>query len=180
MKALLLCGSVAQKSHTLALLEYVEELLKQNGFETVLWELKTTPLPVVVPEYHRDPMQHPEKMVKDFVTEVETADVVVLGSPLYHGSYSGVLKNALDNLRGDAFRDKWVGVVGNAGGLRSSHVQFSHLRQVVSTLVGYCAQTQIGTCPQDYAEVGGKYILQDLDMKQRCERLVKELVKQLH
>lgn len=175
MKALLLCGSVAKKSHTLGLLEYIQKLLQANSCETVLWDLKTTPLPFVLPEYHKDPTQHPDAVVRDFVAQVDSSHVIILGSPLYHGSYTGVLKNALDNLHGDAFRGKWVGLVGNAGSVRASHVQFSHLRQVVNTLVGYCAQTQIGTCAEDYSEVGGRYVLQDQDMKERCARLVKEL-----
>lgn len=177
MKALLICGSVAKKSHTLALLEYIQTLLQAKEHEAIIWDLKTKPLPFVLPEYHKDPTQHPDKVVKDFVAEVESADVVVLGSPLYHGSYTGVLKNALDNLRGDALAGKWVGFVGNAGGMRSSHVQFSHLRQVVNTLVGYSAQTQIGTCTEDYTELETGYTLHNPDMKQRCERLVNEFIQ---
>lgn len=175
-KILLLCGSTAQKSHTLALLQHIQALLKTKGCDTTLWDLKTAPLPFVLPEYHKDPTQHPEKVVRDFVAEVESADVVILGSPLYHGSYTGVLKNALDNLRGDAFRGKWVALVGNAGSLRASHVQFSHLRQVVNALVGYTAQTQVGTCKEDYEAHETAYALTDEGMQQRCERLVTELM----
>lgn len=135
------------------------------------------PLPIALPEYHGDPTLHPEKIVRDFVAEVEKADVIILGSPLYHGSFTGALKNALDNLRGDALHGKWAGLVGNAGGARASHVQFSHLRQVVNTLEGYTAQTQIGTCKTDYEDLAEKYVLRDQGMKERCERLVKELMK---
>lgn len=175
MKILLLCGSVAQKSHTLALLKYISDLLETKGELVTLWNLKTQPLPFVLPEYHKDPTQHPDETVRDFVAAVEDADIVVLGSPLYHGSYTGVLKNALDNLRGDALSGKWASLVGNAGGTRASHVEFSHLRQVVNTMNGYCAQTQIGTCRDDYEETEKGYILTNEDMKLRCERLVDEL-----
>ncbi len=177
MKTLLLCGSGAQKSHTLALLGYIEGLLQEKKCETVLWDLKAKPLPFVLPEYHKDPTQHPDAIVREFVALVESADVIVLGSPLYHGSYTGVLKNALDNLRGDAFRGKWAGLVGNAGSLRASHVQFSHLRQVVNTLVGYTTQTQVGTCREDYEELPDKFVLQNEEMQQRCGRLVHELMQ---
>ncbi len=176
MKALLLCGSGSEKSHTRALLEYLDGLFKEKGHETRLWDLTQSPLLFVLAEYHKDPTVNPDKTVRDFVAAVEESDVIVLGSPLYHGSYTGILKNALDNLRADAFRGKWVGLVGNASGLRASHVQFSHLRQVVNTLVGYTAQTQIGTAKEDYDELADRYVLRDQKMKERCDRLVDELI----
>ena len=131
MKVLLLCGSIAQKSHTNALLHYIEDLFIIEETDVLFWDLKTKPLPIAQPEYHRDPTQNPDKIVKEFVAEVESSPLIVLGSPLYHGSYSGVLKNALDNLRWNAFEGKWVGLVGNAGSMRANHAEFSHLRQVM-------------------------------------------------
>lgn len=176
MKVFLLCGSIAKKSHTNALLNYIKELFIAEKSEVLFWDLKAMPLPIAIPEYHRDPTLHPDKIVRQFVDEIENVDIIILGSPLYHGSYSGVLKNALDNLRWDAFEGKWVGLVGNAGSIRANHVEFSHLRQVVNTLVGYTAQTQVGACKEDYEEVLEKYILINDEVKERCQRLVEELV----
>ena len=177
MKVLLLCGSIANKSHTNALLHYIENLFIIEKAEVLFWDLKTKPLPVALPEYHRDPTRHPDKEVREFVDKIEESQIIILGSPLYHGSYSGVLKNALDNLRWDAFTSKWVGLVGNAGSIRANHAEFSHLRQVVNTLVGYTAQTQIGACNKDYEETLEKYILINDEVKDRCSRLVKELLQ---
>lgn len=176
MKVFLLCGSVAQKSHTNALLSYIEGLFASQGHEVIFWDLKARPIPFIIPEYHKDPTQHPDEVVRNFVDQIAQSDVVILGSPLYHGSYSGVLKNALDNLRGDAFRGKWIGLVGNSGSLRADHVEFSHLRQVVNALVGYTAQTQVGSSRDDYTELDERYELTDEGIKERCQRLVKELV----
>lgn len=180
MVVLLLCGSVAQKSHTLALLRHIERLFQDKGIRTNFWDLKTDPIPFVRPEYHRDPTQHPEKIVRKFVQAVEDVDVIILGTPLYHGSYSGVLKNALDNLRADPFRNKWVGLVGNAATTRADQVSFSHLRHVVNALVGHTAQTQVGTHRGDYEEQADAYVLIDEDIKERCQRLVDELLRQAH
>lgn len=82
--------------------------------------------------------------MRKFVKEVASLDALILGTPLYHGSYSGVLKNALDNLASDAFKDKIVGLTSNAGGMRNTQA-CEHLRSVVRTLYGYPTQTQIGT-----------------------------------
>ncbi|WP_375694260.1 NADPH-dependent FMN reductase [Bartonella sp. AD24XZML] len=46
---------------------------------------------------------HCDAKVYTFVKTIADADDVILASPVYHGSYSGGLKNALDNLDYDAF-----------------------------------------------------------------------------
>ena len=45
------------------------------------------------------------------------ADFFILGTPNYHGSFSGILKNALDHLNMDYFKMKPVGLIGNSGGI---------------------------------------------------------------
>lgn len=175
MNIFLLNGSVANKSHTKALLKYLQQLFEQIDTDTFFWDLKESPLPIVLPQYHRDPMEHPDSIVHEFAQEITNADGIILGSPLYHGSYSGVLKNALDNLHYDAFRGKFVGLVGNAGSIRADHVQVVHLRQVVKTLFGYTLQTQVETCEDDYELEKGEYQLFNEGILKRCQRLVDEM-----
>lgn len=177
MNVLVICGSIAKQSHTHNLLMYLEGLLKAKGVETVFWDLQTKPLPIALPEYHRDPMQNPGKNVKEFVTAVDAANAFVLGSPLYHGSYSGVLKNALDNLYYDAFRNKPVALVSNGSSIRSATQPCEHLRSVVRTLYGYALQSQIGTANVDYEDNGGSYKLVNDDIKERCLRMTDELIQ---
>ena len=175
MKVLIICGSIAKQSHTHNLLMYLEGLLKAKGAETVFWDLQTKPLPIALPEYHRDPMQNPGKNVKEFVTAVDAANAFVLGTPLYHGSYSGVLKNALDNLYYDAFRNKTVALVSHGHSMTSTPCE--HLRSVVRTLYGYALQSQICTAGDDYATSGSQYILENEEIKERCQRMADELIQ---
>lgn len=176
MNVLLVCGSIAKKSHTRGLLVHLENLLKKKGVETVFWDLQSKPLPIALPEYHQDPMQNPDQTVKKFVSEVDGANAFVLGTPLYHGSYSGVLKNALDNLYYDAFRNKPVALVSNGSSLRGTSTPCEHLRSVVRTLYGYALQSQIITGSEDYQSNGSQYTLVNEDIIERCARMTDELI----
>ena len=177
MKVLLLNGSVARKSHTRALLQHLKNLFEGKKIEVYVWDLLDKPLPHIVPEYHSDPSKHHESIVQEFVKLIDEVDGIVLGAPLYHGSYPGVLKNAIDNLRKDAFINKWVGLVGNTAGVRSDHVGLAHLRNVVKTAFGYATQTQVVTCNSDYEELSVEYVLKEKTIIERCERLVDEMVR---
>lgn len=177
MKILIVCGSTAKKSHTRGMLHYCEKLLIEKGAEVIFWDLLTQPLSIAIPELHENPMDTPNENVKEFNRAVKSADAFLLGSPLYHGSYSGALKNALDNLPGDAFRNKPVGLISSAGGARNAAHACEHLRLVVRALYGYVLQSQIGTGSEDYEDSEDGFELVSQDIKGRAERLVQELIK---
>ena len=174
---LLICGSIAEKSHTNALLHYIENLLQEKNASTRFWDLRIQPLIIAQPEYHHDPSKSPNEQVRTFSAAVEKADAIILGSPLYHGSYSGVLKNALDNLKSDAFKNKPIGLVSNSSGPRAGISACEHLRIVVRTLYGYALQSHIGTYRSDYTEEPTKYVLNDTEIQDRCHHFVDELLK---
>ena len=64
MRITLICGSIAQKSHTNALLKHIEKLLNKKGMETVFWDLKNKPLPIAIPEYHKRSLQNTQRFSK--------------------------------------------------------------------------------------------------------------------
>lgn len=177
VKILILCGSIAKKSHTRGLLHHIEKLLTEKDIDVVFWDLLSKPLPIALPEFHKDPFQNPNESVREFAKEIISADGFVLGSPLYHGSYSGVLKNALDNLHYNAFKNKPVALISNSSTSRNCAHACEHLRLVVRAIYGYVLQSQIGTCGDDYEEKEDCYELKDEEIKKRTEQMVHELIK---
>lgn len=176
MKILIVCGSTAKRAHTRGLLKYCQNLLEEKDVEVVFWDLLTQPLPIAIPEFHKNPMETPNDNVKLFNQEVMDAGGIILGSPLYHGSYSGVLKNALDNLPLDAFRNKPIGLVSNGSGVRNSAHPCEHLRLVVRALYGYVLQSQIGTGNEDYQWTEDRFVVINEEIKERASRLTNELI----
>ena len=81
--------------------------------------------------------------VAEYIAAVRQADAVVITSPGYHGTISGLVKNALDyleELRGDdrPYLDgRAVGLVAVARGWQASVSTLATLRQVVHALRGW-------------------------------------------
>lgn len=75
-------------------------------------------------------------------------DAFVLSSPVYHNSYSAVLKNALGHLSIDPLYYKQVGLPGH-GNNRSAR-SVDPLRAVVRGLHGAAIPTQVCASSQDY------------------------------
>ncbi len=176
MKTLLVSGSPTANSHTHAMLVCIAEALEAIGQTYEIWDLGEKPLPLSQPSWHVNPLNADVHAVCDFYGAVQGADAVVLGTPNYHGSYSGILKNALDCLTGDAFANKPVGVVSHGSNVRKSHQPCLHLTTVVMTMKGLPMLTQIGTDKTDYDSSSGLLKLTNGDCVDRCSKLADELV----
>ncbi len=155
---------------------YLEELLIKEGVETIFWDLGTKPLPIAIPEFHNRPEANPNKQVSRFAKEIREADGIILGSPMYHGSYSGVLKNALDNLPSDAFYLKAVGLVSHSSNARSCVKPCNDLRPIVRSLRGYATHAHIGTTDYDYRFASPGIYLKNQKIKLRGKKQIVELL----
>lgn len=80
---------------------------------------------------------------RSLVGELAKADGIILGSPGYHGSISGLVKNALDyaeDLRTDLrpyFSGRAVGCIATAGGWPGAVNTLGALRDIVHALRGW-------------------------------------------
>jgi len=96
LQVLAVAGSLHRRSATRAVVLHVAKRLKAEGCIVDVLDFETEPLPLYNPDtaYHApgfDALQ----------TRVERADVYVLGTPDYHGSISGAMKNFLDHFWGE-------------------------------------------------------------------------------
>ena len=73
---------------------------------------------------------------------VREADAVILGTPMYHGSYSSPLKTALDYCGFEEFEDKTVGLLAVAGG-GFPVTALEHLRSVCRALNAWVIPHQV-------------------------------------
>ena len=104
-------GSLRVKSYTRMALRLGLRGAEIHGAQTHLIDLRDYDLPFC----DGDDSHYPPDVFR-LRREVGSAHGIILGTPIYHGGYSGVLKNALDLMGSDEFRGKVVGVVATAGG----------------------------------------------------------------
>lgn len=170
INVLLISGSIGEESYTRSLTALITNVLNEKGADAYHWNLREQPLPIMVPELRDDISNHPDTNTREFGKLATNCDAFVLASPIYHNSYSGVLKNAIDHLRNLHFTYKAVGLAGH-GGNRSSQA-VDHLRIVGRAVSAIVIPTTVCTDDDDFE--GNK--ITNSGILKRVERFCDELV----
>lgn len=173
VRVLVLGGSLRERSYTRALSNEVANAIVHARGAPTQWDLRASPLPMADPRFHRDPSVHTDDRVRRLVALACDCDAFVLASPVYHNSYSGLLKNALDVLAIRQFAYKPVGLVSH-GGNRSTQA-VDHLRIVVRGLRAVAVPTQVCTADDDYGDSQSRLALVAPDVHHRLRLLATEL-----
>lgn len=119
-------------------MRYVLEAAERAGARTQLISGPALELPMYQPEN-----PHRSEAARHLVAQLALADGIILGSPGYHGSISGLVKNALDyaeDLRTDPrpyFSGRAVGCIATAGGWPGAVNTLGALRDIVHALRGW-------------------------------------------
>jgi FMN reductase len=110
-------GSVASSSKSRAALQTALDGAVAAGAETLLLDLHQLDLPMYNPEQNE-----PTETAATLIESCHTADGLLWSGPMYQGTVSGALKNALDwlHLLGQReppyLHDKVIGLISTAGG----------------------------------------------------------------
>ncbi len=173
MNIALILGSVREGRKTDRVALYLKELLeRQEGVSVTLLDLAEFRLPVFSSRWAKE--SDPDPAIVAFAKELSQADSMVLISPEYHGSYTGVLKNALDHYWGE-FKRKPIGVVttgsGRFGGVNAS----SEMQQLILSLGGFPMPTKllVPFVQDAFSEAGAPI---DERVQLDCIRFVQEFV----
>ncbi|RRJ32062.1 NADPH-dependent FMN reductase [Halocatena pleomorpha] len=121
------CGSLRDGSYTRTALGHALDGAADLDASTDLIDLRRLELPV----YDADANDAGDS--DDLRNRIREADSVLLGSPMYHGSYSAPLKNALDYCGFDEFENTTVGLLAVSGG-SFTVTTLDHLRSVCRAL----------------------------------------------
>ncbi|MFI2379126.1 NADPH-dependent FMN reductase [Streptomyces sp. NPDC018964] len=140
-------GSAAKDSVTREILLRAGERVERAGLGLSLLDLAVEfSRPHELEDYDDPPPGSQTALLR---ARVAPCRAVVLATPVYHGSFSGLLKNALDHLTGDAFAGRPVGIIAAGGGPRGAGTACDQLRTVVRALGGWSTPTHVATTAAD-------------------------------
>jgi FMN reductase len=164
-------GSLRQGSFTRMAVAVALEGAAEAGAETQLIDLREYQLTMC--DGKEDESRYPQDVFR-LREEVRKAHGIVLGTPEYHGGYSGVLKNALDLMGFEEFEGKMLGLVGVSGGRMGAFGAMHSLRDVGRALHAWVIPEQ-ASVPQ---------VWQAFDDQGRCtdaetEKRLKEVGRQV-
>jgi NAD(P)H-dependent FMN reductase len=167
-------GSRRDGSYTLKTLPYALEAAEAAGAETDLIDLGAVDLPL----YHPDRDEQGDSA--DLMRRMREADGVILGSPVYHGSYSSTFRSFHDYCSFDEYEDTAVGLLVVAGGGTIAST-LDHMRVTVRGVHGHVVPHQVGV--RNASDRFDGETLVDDDIRERTEKLgrrVVEAARRLH
>jgi MsuE subfamily FMN reductase len=111
MKLLGLSGSPAKNaaSRTLNAVKQAVQFAHQQDSTLITETINVRDLNIELCD-GRDPAMY-EGDTKSLIQKIVAADALILGTPVYRGSYTGILKNVFDVIPNDALVGKPVGIV---------------------------------------------------------------------
>src|SRR6058998_3539942 len=108
--------------------------------------------------------------------EVKQAQGIILGTPEYHGGYSGVLKNALDLMGFEEFEGKMLGLVGVSGGGMGAFGAMNNLRAVGRALHAWVIPEQ-ASIPEAYKVFDESGTLKDSALEKRLKEVGRQVAR---
>jgi NAD(P)H-dependent FMN reductase len=138
-----ICGSLRNESITRMALRLALSGASELGATTQLIDLRDYEL-----AFCDGSGDYPQDVTR-LRTDVATAHGILIGTPVYHGSFSGVLKNALDLMGFREFEGSVVGLLGVAGGSTGAMVPLVNLRTVGRVLHAWVVPDEVSIANAD-------------------------------
>ncbi|NEQ45822.1 MAG: NAD(P)H-dependent oxidoreductase [Leptolyngbya sp. SIOISBB] len=165
-----IAGSLREGSYSHQALAIAARTAQDLGAEVTMLDLRELTLPFC--DGNKAYEDYPD--VEVLRQTVKAADGLILVTPEYHGSVSGVLKNALDLMSFEHLDGKVVGAMSILGGQANSNA-LNDLRKIARWVHAWVIpeQVAIGTAWQAFNEDGK---LVDAKLAERLDKFVHSLV----
>ena len=163
-------GSLRQDAYSGLAMQQAMERVEKLGATAEILDLRQMSLP-----FCNGGSEYPEYPDVEILRDkVKAADGLILATPEYHGSVSGVLKNALDLMSFEHLSGKTTGLISVLGGQSNSNA-LNDLRIIVRWVHGWVIPEQIaiGQAWQAFDESGK---LKDEKLAERFDKFAHSLV----
>lgn len=144
-------GNITRPSRTRQLVEYlVGSVAERGGWETSLFDIEDIG-PSLGAARHAGQLDPDGREV---LRRIVTADVLVVGSPTYKGSYTGLFKHFLDLVDPASLRGKPVLLAATGGGQRHSLMIEHQLRPLFGFFQALTLPTGVYAASDELGEAG--------------------------
>lgn len=167
-----ICGSLRSDSYSRLALQIALQGAEEIGVQTQMLDLGQYDLPYCDA---RRGEPYPEGVLK-LRQDVQAAQGIILGTPVYHGSFSGVLKNALDLMGFGEFEGKMVGLVGVSGGRTGAVNALDSLRSIGRVLHAWVIPEQV-SIPEAWQAFDGDGNLKDTSVDRRLREVGRQVAR---
>ena len=168
-----ICGSIRSGSYTRMALKIALEGAQEVGVQTQLIDLRDYHL--VFCDGKEDESAYPEDVFK-LRREVKQARGIILGTPEYHGGFSGVLKNALDLMGFDEIEGKMIGLVGVSGGAMGAANALNSLRTIGRALHAWLIPEQ-ASIPEAWKVFDESGNIKDANLEDRVREVGRQVAR---
>lgn len=164
-------GSLRADSYSQQALNIAAQRVQALGAQVEILDLREMRLPFCNGE--EEYLDYPD--VERLRNTVKQADALILATPEYHGSVSGVLKNALDLMSFDELSNKVAGLISVLGGQSNSNA-LNDLRVILRWVHGWVIPEQIAI-GQAWKAFGPDGKLLDEKLSERFDQFAQSLVE---
>lgn len=168
-----ICGSLREGSYTRLALQVALQGAEEVGAQTRLIYLRDYDLTFC--DGRRDGETYPQDVIR-LRHEVQAAQGIILGTPVYHGGLSGVLKNALDLMGFREFGGKMIGLVGVSGGRMGAAHAFSTLRATGRALHAWVIPEEV-SIPEAWKAFDGVGNPRDPELEVRLREMGRQVAR---
>ena len=163
-------GSLRSDSYSALALQQAVDRVEALGAEAEILDLRKMKLP-----FCDGGSEYPDYPDVDVMREkVKNAEGLILATPEYHGSVSGVLKNALDLMSFEHLSGKVAGTISVLGGQSNSNA-LNDLRIIVRWVHGFVIPEQIAV-GQAWQAFDAQGKLKDAKLAERFDTFAQSLV----
>lgn len=171
LKIVGITGSLRNGSYSFQALQAATTRVEALGAEVEILDLRQMDLPFC--NGGDDYPDYPD--VKKLRNAVKVADGLILATPEYHGSVSGVMKNALDLMSFEHLSDKVTGLISVLGGQSNSNA-LNDLRIIIRWVHGWVIPEQVAV-GQAWKAFDREGKVLDPKLSERFDRFAQSLVE---
>lgn len=167
-KVIVFSGSFNRPSKTTALVDYIgQKVAKKFGSEVVTYDLLDVGTTLGLAQ-RADKLEPKGKQIID---ELTLADAVIIGSPVYKGSYPGLFKHFIDLIEPERLYGKPVLLSATGGGDRHALMVEHQLRPLFGFFMAHSLPTAIYAAARDF---GPDNEIQSQDLVSRIDKAVNQ------